>query len=55
MGNIEKKKRKISERIKFLENEMRESLTKKSSETKEIDIESYQRKILELEKELKNL
>ena len=52
MGKLEKKKLKLQERIKFLEDELRMSLTKKTSDTKEIDVAGHQRKIAELRKEL---
>ncbi len=52
MSKIEKKRSKMLERINFLENELRDSLTKKDSATKEIDVSSHSRKILDLKKEL---
>ena len=52
MGKLEKKKLKLQERIDFLQNEMVSALTKKTSDTKEISVGEYQRKILELKKEL---
>jgi hypothetical protein len=52
MGKIEKKRVKLQERIKFLEDELRMSLTKKTSDTKEIDVAGHQRKIVDLRKEL---
>lgn len=55
MSKIEKKRKKLQERIEFLENEMRTQLTKKVSNTKEIDVPSYQIKIQDLRKELSNL
>lgn len=55
MANKEKKKKKLEERIDFLENELMESLTKKTSNKKEIDIADYQRKIFDLKVELKNI
>jgi predicted nucleic acid-binding Zn-ribbon protein len=51
MANLEKKKNKIKERINFLETELRISLTKKTSTTKEIDVAGTQRKIQELKNE----
>jgi hypothetical protein len=48
MVNQEKKKLKLQERIKFLEDEMRSELTKKTSNTKEISVSDYQRKIHDL-------
>ena len=55
MGKIEKKKAKLLERIKFLENELIESLTKKTSTTKEINVPSQTRQIDELKKQLREL
>ena len=55
MAKIDKKRKKLQERIDFLENEMRTELTKKTSNTKEINVSSYQRKIQELKLELTNL
>lgn len=54
-AKIEKKRKKIQERIEFLETEMRTELTKKSSNTKEISVPTYQRKIQDLRVELLNL
>lgn len=55
MSKIEKKRNKILERIEVLETELRVSLTKKTSSTKEIDVPTQQRKIQDLRKELNNL
>jgi len=55
MGKVEKKKKKMQERIDTLQNELRLSLTKKDSSTAEIDVASHQRKIQELQKQLKEL
>lgn len=52
---IEKKRKKLQERIEFLETEMRTELTKKSSNTKEISVPTYQRKIQDLRVELLKL
>lgn len=52
MGKIEKKKKKIQERIQTLENELITSLTKKSSATAEINVASHQRQIKELKEKL---
>lgn len=52
MSKIEKKKAKIQERIDTLENELRTSLTKKTSNTREINVPSYQRQIQELKTQL---
>lgn len=55
MSKVEKKRKKLQERIDFLETEMRVNLTKKTSNTKEIDVPSYQRKIQDLRVELSKL
>lgn len=55
MANIEKKKRKLVDRILQLDNELVESLTKKTSTTKEIDVAEHMRKIASLRKELSEL
>lgn len=55
MGKVEKKRVKIQERITLLEDELRMSLTKKTSTTKEIDIAGHQRKIADLKKEFQNI
>lgn len=55
MSKIEKKRKKMQERIEFLENEMKTELTKKTSNTKEISVSDYQRKIQGLKQELLNL
>ena len=53
MGKIEKKKIKLQERIEYLENELRDSLTKKTHDSKEIDIATHLSKINELRTQLK--
>ncbi len=55
MSKLDKKKLKLQERIKYLEDELTLSLTKKSSTTKEIDVAGHQRKISDLRKELSQL
>lgn len=55
MSKVEKKRKKLQERIQEMETEMRNALTKKDSNTKEISIPTYQRKIQELRVELSNL
>jgi len=55
MGKIEKKRKKLQDRIEFLENELRTSLTKKSSATAEINVASHQRQIKELREKLSAL
>lgn len=51
MSKVEKKKAKILERIKFLEDELTNSLTKKTSNVKEINVADQTRKIQELKNE----
>ncbi len=55
MGKIEKKREKLQERLKTLEDELLESLTKKTSSTAEIDIAGHQRKIQQVREQLQNL
>jgi hypothetical protein len=55
VNKIEKKKSKIQERIDFFEIELRTELTKKTSNTKEINVPAHQRKIQELRVELSKL
>jgi hypothetical protein len=55
MSKIDKKRAKIKERILFLEEELRLSLTKKTSDTREISVGGHQRKISDLYKELQAL
>lgn len=52
---IDRKKNKLIERINELEAELRESLTKKTSDTKEINVPLQQRKIQELKIELNKM
>mgnify|MGYP005994886387 CR=1 FL=1 len=52
MAKIDKKRKKLQARIDFLQDELTQSLTKKSGNSAEIDIAGSQRKILELRKEL---
>lgn len=52
MSKIEKKKQKIKDQISFLEKELTESLTKKTSNVKEINVASQYEKINKLQKEL---
>ena len=54
MGKIEKKRRKLKDRIDEMEKEMILSLTKKSSKV-EIDVPTYTRRINEMKKTLKEL
>lgn len=55
MSKIEKKKKKLQERIDFLEEQMYINLKQKISDTAEISISGYQNKIATLRKELQNL
>ena len=55
MGNINKKKKKLQERIDFLQSQLTMSLTKKSGNIAEINVGEYQRKILELRLELSKM
>ena len=52
MGKLEKKQSRLKERIAHLEEELRLALTRKTSNVKEIDVASHQRKIADLNKEL---
>lgn len=52
MSKAEKKRNKILVQIKNLEDEMKLSLTKKTSNTKEISLGEYQRKIADLKSKL---
>jgi hypothetical protein len=55
MSKINKKRRKLIERIEILQDELINSLTKKDSNTVEINVATKQRKIQALKKELKEL
>lgn len=55
MAKIEKKKAKLEERIATMESELLDSLTKKTSTTKEIDVPSYTREIHKLKIQLRDL
>lgn len=55
MNKLDKKRKKLQERILLMETELRNSLTKKDSNTREISVPTYQRKIQELKLELTNL
>jgi hypothetical protein len=54
-NKIEKKRKKLSEQIAHMEAELLESLTKKTSTTKEINVPSHTSRIHELKVELANL
>jgi len=55
MGKIDKKRKRLTIRINEMEQELIDSLTKKSSDTVEINMPLQQRKIRELKEKLKNL
>lgn len=55
MGKVEKKKERLKERIKTLESELINSLTKKTSDVKEINVASHQREIYKLKVELQTM
>ena len=55
MGKIEKKRKKLQDRIDFLNEEVRVSLTKKTSSTKEISLPEHQKKIKYLQDKLNSL
>ncbi len=55
MGKLERKKERIKERINHLQEELTSSLTRKTSNVKEIDVASHQRKIADLNRELQLL
>jgi len=55
MSKIEKKKKKLQAKIDEMQEELRVSLTKKTSSTAEINVASHQRKIKDLQTKLDNL
>ncbi len=55
MGKIDKKRDRVKERIKFLEDQLVEFLTKKTSNIKEINVAEQQEKIRLLNIELSKL
>lgn len=55
MDKLDKKRNKLQERINYLQNELNESLAKKVSSTKEIDVAKHQSEIIKLKKELLNM
>ena len=55
MSKIEKKRKKLQDRIDFLQDELTQSLTKKSSTTIEINVGEQQRKIQQLREEIQKL
>lgn len=54
-NKIEKKRKKLEERIKFLEDEMLLALTKKTSDVKEINVAEQTEKIQSLRLQLSSL
>lgn len=55
MGKLEKKRKKLEERLEQLENEMYQNLKQKTSSTAEISISDYQNKIAAVRQLLKDL
>lgn len=55
MGKIEKKKKKLEERIEMMEKELIASLTKKTSYIAEINVASHQRQIKEMREKLSSM
>jgi archaellum component FlaC len=55
MAKIDKKKERLNERIKFLEDQLVDHLTRKTSNVREINVAEQQRKINELRTELMKL
>jgi len=55
MSKIEKKKTKLKERIEMLESEIRISLTKKDSNTREINVPAHMRQINDLKLQLQKM
>ena len=55
MSKIEKKKKKLQDRIDFLNEELRISLTKKTSSTKEVSLPEHQKKVKALQDKLNEL
>jgi len=55
MSKIEKKRKKLEDRINTMQDELRTSLTKKTSSTVEIDVASHTRKINDLKVKLNSL
>lgn len=55
MANVEKKRKKLNDRIAQLEAELRDALTKKDSNTREISVAGHTTKIAEARAELAKL
>lgn len=55
MGKVDKKRKKLEERIATLQEELRLSLTKKDSATAEVSVGDYQRKIQQAREQLAKL
>jgi len=54
-NKVDKKRKKLQERIQEMESELRMALTKKDSNTREINVPTYQRRIQEMRLELSKL
>ena len=52
MGKIDKKKKRLQEKIDMLQSEINESLKQKSNGMKEVDLVTKMRRIEEMQKEL---
>ena len=52
MAKIDKKRKRLTERIQEMETELTNALTKKTSDVREINVPEHTRKITELRKEL---
>ena len=55
MSKLDKKKLKLQERINFLEKDMKDELTKKVSNTSEINLPARLNEIKELKEKLQNI
>ena len=55
MGKVEKKRKKLQDRINYLQDELTQSLTKKSSTSVEINVGEQQRKIRQLQEQIQKL
>jgi len=55
MSKVENKRKKLQDRIDFLQKELTQSLTKKTSITVEINVGEQQRKIKQLQEQIQRL
>lgn len=55
MGKIDKKRKRLQDRLKELEDEMYMNLKQKTSSTAEISLSEYQRKIADVRKQLASI